>query len=64
MALSLRTSGRTSGLMSSLSKSLSQRSGRMTGQSEPNSILCFSRELTYLTRIGGKYLGDQPERSI
>ena len=44
-AFSFRISGRTSGLMSSLSKSLIQRSGLMTGQSEPNSTLCFRSEL-------------------
>src|SRR5262249_53032738 len=63
-AFSFRISGRTSGLMSSLSKSLNQRSGRMTGQSEPNSTLCFNKLFAYLTRIGGKYLGDQPDKSI
>ena len=44
IAFSLRMSGRTSGLMSSVSKSRSQRSGLITGQSEPNSILCRSSE--------------------
>ena len=64
IAFSFRISGRTSGLMSSFSKSLNQRSGRMTGQSEPNSTLCFNNVFAYLTRIGGKYLGDQPDKSI
>src|ERR1700722_4632835 len=64
IAFSFRISGRTSGLMSSFSKSLSQRSGRITGQSEPNSTLWRNNVLAYLTRIGGKYFGDQPERSI
>src|ERR1700740_482797 len=63
IAFSFRISGRTSGLMSSLSKSLNQRSGRMTGQSEPNSTLCFNNVFAYLTRIGGKYLGDQPDKA-
>src|SRR6516162_3586882 len=64
IAFSFRISGCTSGLMSSFSKSLNQRSGRMTGQSEPNSTLCFNNVFAYLTRIGGKYLGDQPDKSI
>jgi hypothetical protein len=50
--------------MSSFSKSDSQRSGVMAGQSEPNSILCFRIEFVYWIRIGGKYFGDQPDRSI
>src|SRR5581483_6169809 len=64
MAFSLRISGFTSGLILSVAKSLNHRSGVMTGQSEPNSTLCLRRLLAYLTRIGGKYLGDQPDRSI
>src|ERR1700684_1682314 len=64
MAFSLRISGFTSGLISSVSKSRNHRSGLMTGQSEPNSTLCLSRLFAYLTRIGGKYLGDHPDRSM
>src|ERR1700683_5859504 len=64
MAFSLRISGFTSGLISSVSKSLHHRSGLMTGQSEPNTTLCLSRLFAYLTRIGGKYLGDHPDRSM
>src|SRR6202161_670050 len=63
-AFSLRISGFTSGLISSVSKSLNHRSGLITGQSEPNSTLCLSRLFAYLTRIGGKYLGDHPDRSM
>ena len=62
--MSLRISGRTSGLMSSASKSRSQRSGVITGKSVPNRTFSRSSVLAYWTRLGGKYFGDQPERSM
>ena len=57
-------SGRTSGLMSRFSKSLIHRSGVMAGKSEPNSTFSRSRVLAYRTSSGGKYFGDQPDRSM
>ena len=63
-ALCLRISGRTSSRMASLAKSASQRSGVINGKSEPNSTLSFSSVFAYCTRFGGKYFGDQPERSM
>ena len=57
-------SGRTSGLISSRSKSASQRSGVITGKSDPNSTLRLSRPLAARTSCGGKYFGDQPDRSM
>src|SRR5271167_1445450 len=44
-ALALRTFGLISSRISSLAKSDSQRSGVITGQSEPNSILSCRMEL-------------------
>ena len=44
-ALAFNTFGRISSRMSSLAKSASQRSGVITGQSEPNSILSCRIEL-------------------
>src|SRR4051794_30813189 len=44
-AFAFSTFGRISSRMSSLAKSASQRSGVMTGQSEPNSILSWRIEL-------------------
>ena len=44
-ALAFNTLGRISSRMSSLAKSASQRSGVITGQSEPNSILSCKMEL-------------------
>ena len=44
-ALAFSTFGRISSRMSSLAKSASQRSGVITGQSEPNSILSCRIEL-------------------
>ena len=46
------------------SKSFIQRSGVITGKSEPNSTLSFSSEFAYWTSCGGKYFGDQPDRSM
>jgi hypothetical protein len=40
------------------------RSGRISGQSLPKSILFFSSVLAARTSCGGKYFGDQPDRSI
>ena len=64
LAFSFRMSGRTSSRISMFLKSASHRSGVIAGQSEPNSILCFRSVLAYCTRIGEKYFGDQPDRSI
>src|SRR5581483_5881134 len=63
-ALRFRIFSLTSGLMSSLAKSASQRSGVSSGKSEPNSTLSCSSEFAYCTRIGGKYFGDHPDRSM
>src|SRR6185312_7601525 len=63
-ALSLRIFGRTWSLRSSFSKSASHRSGVISGKSEPNSTLSCSSELACRTSCGGKYLGDQPDRSM
>jgi len=41
-----------------------QRSGVSTGKSVPNNTFSLSRVLAYCTRIGGKYFGDQPDRSM
>ena len=41
-----------------------QRSGVSTGKSVPKSILCFSSVFAYWMRIGGKYFGDHPDRSM
>src|SRR4051812_49995097 len=46
------------------SKSFIHLSGVITGKSEPNSTLSFSREFAYCTSCGGKYFGDQPDRSM
>src|SRR5271169_7070759 len=54
----------TSGLKPASRKSLIQRSGLINGKSEPNSILRFSWVFAYCTSCGGKYFGDQPDRSI
>src|SRR3954447_11570769 len=63
-ALSLRILGLTDSLISSFSKSASQRSGLITGKSEPKRTLSRSSELAYWTSCGGKYFGDQPDRSM
>ena len=63
-AFSFRTRGRTSSLKDACSKSASQRSGVINGKSEPNSTLFRSWVFAYWTSCGGKYFGDQPERSI
>src|SRR5215467_2099790 len=54
----------TSGLIGSFAKSASQRSGVSSGKPEPNMTLSASSEFAYCTRIGGKYFGDQPDRSM
>ncbi len=43
-----------------IGESLSQRSVSSPASPIRNSILCFSSELAYCTRIGGKYFGDHP----
>src|SRR5450756_308367 len=63
-AFSFMISGRTSALIGSFSKSSSQRSGEITGLSVPNRTLCLSSVLAYCTSCGGKYFGDQPDRSM
>ena len=63
-ALCFKIFSLTSGLMSSFAKSASQRSGVSSGKSEPNSTLSASSEFAYCTRIGGKYFGDHPDRSM
>ena len=60
----MRIFGRTSSLIGSLAKSASQRSGVSSGKSDPNRTLSCSRVLAYCTSWGGKYFGDQPDRSI
>src|ERR1700735_1753205 len=63
-ALFLKMPGLTSSRIAILSKSAIQRSGVRTGKSVPNRTLSLSRVFAYWTRIGGKYLGDQPDRSM
>src|SRR5690606_10254031 len=63
-ALSLRIFGRTSSLMSRLSKSRRHRSGVSSGKSDPKSTLSCSSEFACCTSCGGKYFGDQPDRSM
>src|SRR3990172_7227311 len=63
-AFSFRISGRTSSLNGACSKSASQRSGVISGKSEPKRTFVRSCVFAYLTSCGGKYFGDQPERSI
>src|SRR6202011_4133795 len=63
-ALSLKMPGFTSSRMAIFSTSDIQRSGVSTGKSVPKSILCFSSVFAYWMRIGGKYFGDQPDKSM
>src|SRR5690349_11632166 len=63
-AFSFRIRGCTSSRKPAFAKSAIHRSVVIIGWSEPKSILFFSSVFAYCTRIGGKYFGDQPERSI
>src|SRR5882757_6760363 len=64
MAFSFRMRSWISGLNPASLKSLIHRSGAINGKSDPNSILRFSCVFAYWTNWGGKYLGDQPDRSM
>src|SRR5580693_340318 len=64
MAFSLRISSCTSGLNPASLKSLIHRSGAIRGKSDPNSILRLSWVFAYCTSCGGKYFGDQPDKSM
>ena len=46
-----------------VSKSFRQRSSVMYGWSVPNSALVFSWRPMARTNCGGKYFGDQPDKS-
>src|SRR6266436_1450209 len=63
-AFCLRIFGLTSSLTGRAAKSASQRSGVSSGKSEPNRTLSCSSVLAYCTSCGGKYFGDQPDRSM
>src|SRR5215218_3789667 len=63
-AFSIMIFGRTSSRKGASAKSLSQRSGLITGKSEPNSTLSWSRVLAYWIREGEKYFAEKPERSM
>jgi len=63
-ALSLKMPGLTSSLIAIFSRSAIHRSGVSTGKSVPNSTLSFSSVFAYCTRMGGKYFGDHPDRSM
>src|SRR5204862_3810662 len=63
-AFSLRISGITSSRKPASSASFIHLSGVIKGKSEPNSIFRFSWVFAYWITCFGKYLGDQPERSM